>query len=486
MVAYASLHRNNIGCRARGDNSSADAAHLRMIIGSISQERAAPSARESSLVASILRRAAQLALAACIAAVVAACGSGAVGPPPTPPAPAGPISISPSTATVFSGAPATFVVTGGNGNYVITSDNQSVVPFIPAFSGNTFTISPGDVAADTTVTLTVRDTAGSAAATSTLTVKGRIISNVVSVTPTTSACGTAVCAGGDAEVKVTLSQSGLPIANRQVQFDVLSGDYRIITGSSGGIETLATTGTAFTDSTGTARVRIRVLDQASSQTALLQITDFTSGTTLRTSFAIAPSTNGALNAQPTTLTFTGPDAATCANGITADVIVFGGRPPYSISNPGTFNVNPLIVGSSGGRFSVTANGQCTSGSRIAVVDANGASATITATNSLGADHAGTPFVVSPTTVTLNACSQLATVALAGGQGSSNNFGASGSNVVFAQAAGNFGFIRRQGGTDASTLPVDANGVSTVQVSFSDGKTVVPVTVQLVGAGRGPC
>jgi len=486
MVAYASLHRNNIGRVTRADKASARGVHLRMIIGSISQECAAPSARESSLVASILRRAAQLALAACIGAVVTACGSGAVGPAPTPPGPPGPISISPSTATVFSGAPTTFIVTGGNGNYVITSDNQSVIPFIPTFSGNTVTVIPGDVAADTTVTLTVRDTAASAPATAKLTVKGRILSNVVTVTPTTTACGTAVCAGGDAEVKVTLSQSGLPIANRQVQFDVLSGDFRIITGSSGGTETLATTGTAFTDSTGTARIRIRVLDQASSQTALLQITDFSSGTTLRTSFAIAPSSNGALNAQPATLTFTGPDAATCANGITADVIVFGGRAPYSISNPGTFNVNPLIVGSSGGRFSVAANGQCTAGSRIAVVDANGASVTVTATNSLGADHAGTPFVVSPTTVTLNSCAGIATVALAGGQGASNNFGASGSNVIFAQAAGNFGFIRRQGGTDASTLPVDANGVSTVLASFSDGKTTVPVTVQLVGPGRGSC
>src|SRR5205814_5673768 len=233
------------------------------------------------------------------------------------------------------------------------------------------------------------------------TVKGRILSNVVTVTPTTTACGTAVCAGGDAEVKVTLSQSGLPIANRQVQFDVLSGDYRIITGSSGGTETLATSGTAFTDSTGTARIRIRVLDQALSQTALLQITDISSGATLRTSFAIAPSSNAALNAQPSELHFTGPDNSACANGISADVIVFGGRPPYSISNPGTFNVNPLIVGSSGGRFTVTANGQCTSNTRIAVVDTAGATTSVTATNALGSAVITPPVVVSPTTVTLN-------------------------------------------------------------------------------------
>src|SRR6185503_214050 len=94
-----------------------------------------------------------------------------------------------------------------------------------------FTVVPNQVAADTPVTLTVTDTAGSAPATATLTVKPRTVSNVVTVTPSASqsaACGTAVCSGGDAEVKVVLSQAGVPLVGRTVQFDVVSGDIRII------------------------------------------------------------------------------------------------------------------------------------------------------------------------------------------------------------------------------------------------------------------
>ena len=444
------------------------------------------------MVAWIVERSARLALVLCVLGTLAGCGSGAVGSPPstTPP---GPISITPSTATVFSGVPTTFLVSGGSPPYVVTSDNQSVIAFTPNVAGTTLTIVPGDVATDTTVTMTVRDTAGSTPATATLTVKARTLSNVVTITPSASqsaACGTAVCAGGDAEVKVTLTQAGIPLANRPVRFDVVSGDFLIITGSSNGTETTATSGTAVTDSTGTARIRVRALNGASSQTALLQITDVSSGSTLRTSFAIAASTNAALNAQPSELHFTGPDASSCANGISADVIVFGGQPPYSISNPGTFNVNPLILHSSGDRFTVTANGQCTAATRIAIVDASGATVTVNATNELGTAVQTPPLVVSPTTVQLTSCSDVATVTIGGGQGPGTYFGASGSAAVFVSTAGNFGFIRRQGGTNALALPTDANGNSTVTVSFSDGRSAVPVTVQLIGSGansgRGAC
>ena len=152
-----------------------------------------------------------------------------------------------------------------------------------------------------------------------------------------------------------------------------------------------------------------------------------SGFTQRTAITIAPSSNAPLNAQPSTINFQGVTANTCANGISADVIVFGGRPPYQISQPGSFSVNPTLITNSGGRFTVTAIGQCSSASAIAVVDSNGATVSVTASNILSAvqpaDPPPAPFAVSATTVTLNSCSAVGNVGLTGGSGT--YFGASG-------------------------------------------------------------
>ncbi len=191
--------------------------------------------------------------------------------------------------------------------------------------------------------------------------KPRTVSNVLTITPSASqsaACGSAICSGGDAEVKAVLSQAGTPLVGRPVQFDVVSGDVRIITSAPGLPETLALTGTTTTDSTGTASMRIRVLASATSQTALLQVTDVASGFTQRASVTIAPSSNAPLNAQPDTIVFQGRDAGTCADrDLRPTVIVFGGRPPYLISQPGSFAVSPTVVADNGGTFTVRATGR---------------------------------------------------------------------------------------------------------------------------------
>jgi len=482
MVAYASLHRNNIGRVTRADKASAHGAHLRMIIGSHSKESAAQSAREPSLVASILQRAAGFALVICLVDALAGC-SGAVGPAPTPAPAPGPITITPSTATLFSDLPTTFVLGGGNGVYVIASSDQSVIPFL-SIGGHTLTIVPGAVAADTVVTLTVGDTAGDAPASATLTVKPRTVSNVVTIIPSASqsaVCGNSICSGGDAEVRVKLSLGGAPLAGRTVRFDVVSGDVRIITSPPGSAETLATSGTAVTDSTGTASIRIRVLADATSQTALLQVTDLSSGFTQRTSVSIAPSSNAPLNAQPATITFQGVAANTCASGIAADVIVFGGRSPYLISQPGSFTVQPTVVTSNPGRFTVTAIGQCTSGSQIAIVDANGATVAVTAINRLSdvVPPAPTPtptFAVAPTDVTLNSCTDSANVTLVGGTG--NYLATSGSSTIDAVVNGSTGTIRRALGQNPAP--------ATVSVAFSDGQSIRQVTVNVALGARTGC
>lgn len=408
------------------------------------------------------------------AAFVTGCGSGAVSAPPVPAAP-GPINITPNSATVYSDTPTTFIITGGNGNYIVTSSNQAALPIAGAFAGgNALTVTPNPVATDTAVTLTVGDTAGTSPATATLTVKPKTVSNVITIVPSASqpaSCGSALCAGGDAEVRAALGVNGLALPQRQVRFDVISGDVRFIVSAPGLPEQLATSTTATTDSSGVARVRIRALTDAPAQTAIVQIVDVSSGSSQRGSVVVAPSSSAALNAQPATIVFQGKEAGTCASGISADVIVFGGRPPYLISQPGSFAISPTIITNSGGRFSVTATGQCTSGSQIAVVDAAGATVTVTASNKLSdlpVVPATQPLAVSPTSVTLTSCNDIANVALSGGSGT--YVAASGNASVRAFVSGNVGSIQRASGP----------GTGQTTVTFSDGKTAVGVTVTLTG------
>lgn len=426
-----------------------------------------------------------LLIVACL--VLAACGSGAVSGTPSTPA-TGPIALSPASATLYSSLPTEFLVTGGNGRYFITSSDQNVIPAVGLLDGNVFSIVPGTVVADTTVTLTVRDTGTATPVNATLLVKPRTVGNVVTVTPSASqsaACGTSICAGGDAEVKATLSLGGVPVRNHEVRFQVVSGDFRIITSAPGAAETLGLSGTAVTDATGTASIRIRALASAASQTGLIQITDLASGAFTRAGVSIAPSSNAPLNAQPNRVVFQGRDNATCATGVQADVIVFGGRPPYQISNPGIFSLNTTQVTETGGRFTVTAVGNCTDGSTIAVVDGNGATVSVTVVSEPASTTVTTPpLLVSPTTVTLDNCSARASVAIAGGLGRNNYYAVSGSGLVQAQVDR----APDTGAPIATIFRISGPGpvASPVRVGISDGRSVQEVTVNLAGAAAGTC
>lgn len=439
----------------------------------------------------------------CCLLFLGSCGSGAVSDSSASSSTA--IFVSPSNATLYSDLPTTFAVSGGNGTYIVTSSNQAVVPIAGAVNAKSFTIIPNSVAADTPVTLTVTDTASHTPATVTLTVKPRTISNTVTITPSSSQsaeCGTSVCAGGDAEVKVTLSQNGIALAGRTVRFDVVSGDVRIITSAAGSTETLSTSGTTVTDSSGVARMRVRVLSDAPAQTALIQVTDTSSGFVQTASITVAPSSNAPLTVRPTAIQFTGPNSTTCSSGVSADIVVIGGRPPYQITQPPGFTVSPLILSNSGGRVTVTSTGQCArtgstaggvtipdAGQTISIIDNNGVTASVVVHNDPAPSTVQTAaFVVSPKEVTLDTCQTTATIALAGGSGS--YFAASGNSAVFAGvttsgssfSTGAFGVIYRQRNT-----PSPPGAVQTpVIVSFSDGQSVQDVKVNLFGAGAGFC
>jgi hypothetical protein len=411
--------------------------------------------------------------------VLAACSGAVSGPAQT--VAGAPLAISPQSAVVYSDVPAKFVITGGTAPYFISSSDGKALP-VPSgsFNYNNLTVVPGIVGADTSVTLSATDAKNSTTVSATLTVRPRTVSNVVTVTPTTS-CNGGLCPGGDALVRVVLSLNGVPLAGRTVRFSVVSGAISVITTTSG-IDTPGPSGTAVTDANGAATIRVQANPNASAQTALLDVTDVVTGYTVRTAISIAPSPTAALNAQPSTITFQGTAPGTCATDTQADVIVFGGKPPYSISNPGAFTVDPIVVTSNPGRFTVTATGQCSAGSSIAIVDANGATVSVTATNKLSdVQPAPTPaFTVVPTAVTLASCSDFASVALTGGTG--NYFGAGTESIqafVTQDANGNtIGQISRT--PDTPSTGSSGPGTGPFNVVFSDGQSSKTVAVTLSG------
>ncbi len=427
-------------------------------------------------------RLARLVLALLTFAVVASCGGGVSGPAPVDDPTR--ITILPAISTVYSGTPTTFVISGGTGSYIVASSNQTVLPVAGAITGNTITVIPNLVVADTLVTLTVRDTGTTPLATATVTVKPGTVNNDITITPTsTQGCAPAVCSGGDAEVVATLSQGGSPLPARGTRFEVVSGNFFFITTTPGStVETLATSVILVTDETGKARARIRVPADAPNQTALLQVTDLGTLAFQRASFVIVQSTGSSVGffVSPTSVTFQGTRTDQCAgSGISASFFIFGGNAPYTVSNtaPTAFFVSPTTVSSSGGSFTVTPTGQCFDNAAVIVRDSSGRTVTVTVSNKLGTETVPA-LSVSPTNVTLSSCTGAASVSVAGGRGPSFYFVNSGSDSIVASISGNTVTISRRNPSPATPGPVN--------VGVSDGTSTANVTVNLVGSGAGVC
>jgi hypothetical protein len=128
-----------------------------------------------------------VALGAALAATLASCGSGAVGGNPRRTIPTASL-FSPGSGTVmYPGQPTTFTLSGGTGQYIVTSSNQSVLPVDGAARNATsITLISNQVAADTTVTISVRDTGTAPVATADVTVKPGTINNDIQITPSST------------------------------------------------------------------------------------------------------------------------------------------------------------------------------------------------------------------------------------------------------------------------------------------------------------
>jgi hypothetical protein len=410
-----------------------------------------------------------------LAALSAACSSSVSGP--TPVDDPARITIQPDTATLYSGLQTTFTVSGGTGTYAISSSNQAVVQ-VPSFlNGRTFSVTPANVLADTTVTISVRDSGTAPVVTAALTVRPGTVANDITVVPTPTQggnCTPAVCSGGDATVVATLSQGGNPLPARGVRLDVVSGDFRFIVSPPGQNEVLATTTTVVSDQAGNVLQRLRALPGAPNQTAVVQVTDLGTSAFRRTTFSIAQATGGSPGffVVPDELTFTGPNNLSCASGVRGDVAIFGGSPPYTIGNGGTaFSVSQNTISQSGGSFYVVANGVCADNIPIPVVDSAGRTTNVTVSNVFGT-NAVPDLVVSPTTVTLSECSSQAAVTVAGGI--PGNFIVSTNSTALTTSYSPSGRIINIG------RAANQVAASPIQVGVASGDKVATITVNLTG------
>ncbi len=437
----------------------------------------------------IVQRLARAALAAFAFVGIASCGSGGVNPPPDFTA----LTILPTSATTFSGVPTTFVISGGIAPYVVVSNNQSVIPISGATNMGTLVVVANDVASDTVVNLTVRDSnTVPAQAVVGVTVQPSTVANEITIVPTSTqgaACAPAICSGGDALVGATLSLRGLPLNGRAVRFDVLSGSFRFITSLPGTqVETLDVTFTTVSDATGKAFARLRVAADAPNQTALLRVTDVGSGVFKYANFIVAQATGSSPGffVTPSSVTFQGPRVDLCASGssgIGTTFFVFGGAPPYTVSNTSTaFALSTTFVAASGGSFFLTPTGTCvaTPGLPIIVRDASGRTTTVLAANIPGTATAPA-LVVAPTAVTLGSCTSVASVTVAGGTGSYSSNTVSSGVFMYPSNQGNVFSIQRLGGT-----PSPGPSGTIVDMAITDGISTQTVRVTLTGAGAGPC
>ena len=322
---------------------------------------------------------------------LAACGGGN-GAPNNPNGPvATPLAITPASATAYSGIPFVFVITGGTRPYTIISNDQAALPVVGTLDDNTLVIVPGNVGADTAVTLTVRDSKGQSTAAAVTVRPALLLPASITITgnPNCSGSGATLCSGQDGTAQVQLTgPAGAPLAGRQVQFDVVQGTYSLSSTAPG--QPLVQSLTVTSDQNGSAAVRLVVPTTAPTQIATIRATDVTSGSSVVGQFTIAQFINGnsVLSIIPTgTTTFTGPDTATCSNGASATFYIFGGTPPYTVATnfPTAIGLTGTPVQRSGGGFTITTNGTCFTGLTFAITDAAGRTLLTppTATNAFG-------------------------------------------------------------------------------------------------------
>jgi hypothetical protein len=348
------------------------------------------------------------------------------------------VSLLPEELVAYEGTPATLTISGGKAPFTIASSNQSVLPLSQPVNGSSIPLLPNNVDADTPVTITVRDSTG-ASATSAVTVKRAPLINTLTLkadnfdtrcpndrigssTPTDAQGSTWLCSGQTGTVGVRLKTTvGAGISGRLVRFDVVQGDFHLFTNGAGQPETFAQTYTVSTDQDGNAVTRVRADPSAHQQLVIVQATDVITGTFVRGIFVVQAVDSVVLFIVPDTVTIKGPDTQTCSTGVATTFFIYGGQPPYIVSNsfPQFMLLSQTSVAPRGGGFTVTTLGGCFDTLPISVTDAVGHTGTVILSNVLGTLAPPTsttpiPINVTPSPIPFLGCSASTNVVATGG------------------------------------------------------------------------
>ncbi len=339
-----------------------------------------------------------------------ACGGGSGAPnnpyAPGPAVPA-PLAILPASATAYAGTPATLTISGGFPPYQAFSSDTAVLPISLGASSTAIVLLPASVAQPVNVTVTVQDAAGTIV-TAAVTVQAAPLLNGLTITPNSTDCGAnAICSGQTATASVTVTgPAGGGIPNRQVRFDVVSGEFAIQTGNPG--SPLTSSLTVVSDANGLAQVLVKAATSAFTQPALLRATELTTGNQVTGQFTIVQTIDGSavLSVVPSDAVITSA-TTTCSSGFRVDYFIYGGTPPYRVTStfPDAVTLANSTVTISGGYFEAITNGTCVDPLVFSIFDATGLQTTATLHNKPASSSGGgappSPIVVSPSSVTVS-------------------------------------------------------------------------------------
>ena len=359
------------------------------------------------------------AFIAAAALVLASCGGGGATSSPNN---VGALQLLPGTGSIYAGVPTTFNIVGGRAPYLVTSSEPTLLELGFTTSSNSFTVvarNPGvvDVGLDPdevprrSVNIEVRDSNGvSLSATFSVlqnffTGYGTFYSNTCAAPA--SGDPPQACSGTDSVVNLVPVSNGALYGDREFELRKIRGDFQFVVENPAVTPQLVDIIRVRTDHEGKAIARLRVTNAAPTQIASYTITDLVTGATTTRTFVIVQQPGiDQISLLPTEITFTGGLSTQCGRG-TADVFIFGGTPPYTISGGSSaFTVTPTTVLTNGGKFNIILplGASCVDGAAIGITDATGRTIAVTVNNVLGSGTAPAPVVVlSPAALTL-ACS----------------------------------------------------------------------------------
>ena len=446
----------------------------------------------SSLTGSVLIVLASMLLGSCG-------GGGAASPGPV----GGPPQIQPATGTFYAGVEYTVTIAGGRPPYTLSSSEPQLLPVPAVLNGNFFTVIPANPGVIDTglppgsvpsrsVTITMRDSVGSSAATTGLSVAANFLTGYgVSFT---SNCTTGnVCAGGETNVFLSTSIGGNSVGNREYRYEVVRGPFTWICNNTT-VQgcTLSNNGTVITtrtDHMGDAQVQFRVADNVGTQLASFRVTDVATGASTLHVFTIAGTPiGGALEAIPDAFTFTGINTAQCGTGV-ADFLVFDGTPPYTaistnpnviVSRTGTTPPYepPITSNTQPGRFTIQVTNPfvCVNDALVVITDRFNSRTTVTVTSEAGsAPPPPTPVTVTPGSLTLN-CGQSGSVSVLGGPTGTATFSVSSPDPRVSVTASGRTVTATRAAADTPTVPPTPPGTISYVVTVTDGATFTTIGI----------